>query len=79
MERDDVKPRPTFGAFLRSYPSYWRANRWARLRLASVGFLLLGGAVRNGPVATMRLVGPTLLVAVPVAYGAWRWGQRKRR
>jgi hypothetical protein len=79
MERDDVGQRPTFGAFLRSYPNYYRGNRWARLQLVSVCFLVLGGVVRNGPLATMRLVGLTLLVVGPVAYGAWRWEQRKHR
>jgi hypothetical protein len=79
MERDDVEQRPTVGAFLRLYPSYYRANRWARLQLASVCFLVLGGVVRNGPLAAMRLVGLTLLVVGPIAYGAWRWGQRRHR
>ena len=74
-----MEQRQNFGAFLRSYPNYYRASRWARLQLASVCFLVLGGVLRNGPLATMRLVGLTVLVVGPVAYGAWRWGQRKHR
>jgi hypothetical protein len=78
MERHDGEQRPTLGAFLRTYRDYYREKRGARLQLASVCCLVLAGAVRSGPVSTVKVLGLTLLVVAPIAYALWRWKQRKR-
>jgi UPF0716 family protein affecting phage T7 exclusion len=74
MGPDEAQQRLSFGTFLRAYRDYYRGQRSARLQLVSVCCLLLAGMLRS-PGATIGIIGLTVLVVGPIAYGLWRWKQ----